>query len=51
MLSDWLQKYIGLIPTNEKPKLSPALSKLQVIACNCDWFITLFVSVVNGQSI
>ena len=48
-----------LVPMREaKPKLiapctsafSRALSELQGIAGNCDWFITLFVSVVIGRS-
>ena len=29
---------------------SPALSRLQVIAGNCDWFIVLFAPVVTGWS-
>ena len=54
-LCDWLQ---NVNQWEAKPKpiapctrdFSRALSKLQVIARNCDWFIALFAPVVIGGS-
>ena len=61
----WLRLVIGLKESRQffnqweaKPKpiapctrdFSGALSELQVIARNCDWFIVLFVPVVIGRS-
>ena len=59
--SDWLKKLAPVFQKNQwevKPKsvaprtrdFSRALSKLQIIARNCDWFIALFVPVVIGQN-
>ena len=57
-LNDWLKR-LALVfqPMRSKTKtnramydFSRALSKLQVIARNCDWFIALFVPVVIGRS-
>ena len=58
-LSDWLKDSRQFFHQREaKPKpiapctrgFSRALSELQVISRNCDWFIALFVPVVIGQS-
>ena len=60
-LSDWLKRNAPVFqPTNEgaKPKpiapctrdFSRALSELQVIARNCDWFVVLFAPVMIGRS-
>ena len=52
-----LKEFRASFPTNEKPKTiapctcdsSRALSELQVIARNSDWFIALFAPVVIGR--
>ena len=58
-LSDWLDRLAPVFqPTRSKTKpiapctsdFSRASSELQVIARNCDWFMTLFVPVVIGRS-
>ena len=58
-LSDWLKRVAPLfLPTRSKIKIirtmyawfSRALSELQVIARNCDWFIALSAPVVIGRS-
>ena len=58
-LSDWLKRLPPVFqPMRGKPKpiapctrdFSRALSELQVIARNCDWFIALFAPVVIGRS-
>ena len=58
--SDWLKRLAPVFSANEQQNQKPiapctrdcsrALSKLQVIARNCDWFIPLFVPVVIGRS-
>jgi len=57
MISDWLKSLAPVFqPMRSKSKsiapctrdYSRALSKLQVIARNSDWFITLFAPVVIG---
>ena len=58
-LSDWLKRVAPVFqPTRSKTKIAPctrdfsrASSELQVIAKNCDWFITPFVPVLIGWSI
>ena len=59
MLSDWLKDSCQFFNQREaKPKpiapstrdFSRALSELQVIARNCDWFIALPARVVIGRS-
>ena len=58
-LSDWLKKFTPVFqPMRNKTKTNRtlharfflALSKLQIIARNSDWFIALFVSVAIGRS-
>ena len=58
-LSDWLIRLAPVFePLWSKTKTNPtmyawfsrALSELQVIARNCDWFIALFVPAVIGRS-
>ena len=58
-LSGWLKRLAPVFqPMKRKPKpiapctrdFSRALSELQIIARNCDWFIALFVPVVIGRS-
>ena len=60
-LSDWLKRLAPVFqPMRSKTKsniiapctrdFSCALSELQVIASNCDWFITLSAPVVIGRS-
>ena len=58
-LSDWLKRLAPVFqPMRTKPKpiapcardFSRALSELQVIARNCDWFIALFAPIVIGRS-
>ena len=55
-LCDWLQNVNRHWEAKPKPiapctrDFSRALSKLQVIARNCDWFIALFAPVVIGRS-
>ena len=56
-LSDWLKR-VAFQPMRSKTKpITPctrhfprALSELQVIVRNCDWFIALFAPAVIGQS-
>ena len=56
-LNDWLKR-LFFSPREAKPKpiapctrdFSRALSKLQIIARNCDRFIALFAPVVIGRS-
>ena len=56
-LSDWLKR-VAFQPMRSKTKpiapcarhFSSALSELQVIARNCDWFIALFDPAVIGRS-
>jgi len=56
-LSDWLKRLAPVFqPMRSKTKtiapctrdFSRASSELQVIARNCDWFMSLFVPVVIG---
>ena len=51
-LNDWLKRlapvFQPIAPCTRD--FSRALSELQVIARNCDWFIALFVPVVIGRS-
>ena len=58
-LSDWLKRLAPIFqPMRSKTKqiapctrnFSRALSELQVIARNCDWFIALSAPVVIGRS-
>jgi len=58
-LNDWLKRLASVFqPMRSKPKpialstrdFSRALSKLQIIARNCDWFIAVFAAVVIGRS-
>ena len=57
-LSDWLKRLAPVFqPMRSKTKIAPrtrdfsrALSELQIIARNCDWFIVLFVPVVIGPN-
>ena len=57
-LSDWLKRRQFFSQREAKPKpmapctrdFSRALSELQVIARNCDWFIALSTPVVIGRS-
>ena len=58
-LSDWLKRLAPVFQQSEaKPKpiapctrdFSRASSEIQVIPRNCDWFMTLFLPVVIGQS-
>ena len=59
-LSDWLKRLAPVFqPIRSKAKtnrtictrhFSRALSELQVIARNCDWFIALFAPIVIGRS-
>ena len=53
-LSDWVKRVAPVFqPMKSKPctrDFSRALSELQIIARNCDWFIVLFVPVVIGRS-
>ena len=55
-LSDWLKKFFNQRESKPKPiapctcGFSRALSELQVIARNYDWFIALPAPVVIGQS-
>ena len=58
-LNDWLKRLAPVFSQLEaKPKpimpcthdFSRALSKFQIIARNCDWFIALFAPVVIGRS-
>ena len=53
-LSDWLKRLEPIFqPKPIEPctrDFSRALSELQVIATNCDWFIVLFAPVVIGRS-
>ena len=58
-LSDWLKRLASNFrPIRSKTKtnrtmytsFSRALSELQVIARNCDWFIALFAPAVIGRS-
>ena len=54
--SDWLKNLAPILRNNEKPRtpctrdVSRALSKLDVIAQNSDWFIALFAPDVIGSS-
>ena len=58
--SDWLKRLAPVFqPVRSKTKtnramytrdFSRALSKFQIIARNCDWFIALFAPVVIGWS-
>ena len=55
--SDWVKKLVLGINQGEAKPIAPckrdllgALSKLQVIARSCDWFIALFGPVVIGRS-
>ena len=59
MLSDWLKRLTPVFqPMRSKTKpIAPcthhfphALSELQVISRNCDWFIVLFAPAVIGPS-
>ena len=58
-LSDWLKRLapiFGSMRSKTKTNrtctrdFSRALSELQVIARNCDWFIAMFAPVVIGRS-
>ena len=59
-LSDWLKRLPPVFQPMRSAKPRPiapctrdfsrALSELQVIARNCDWFIALFAPVVIGRS-
>ena len=57
-LSDWLKRLAPVFPPTAKSKpfapctrdFSRALSELQVIARNCDWFIALSAPIVIGRS-
>ena len=58
-LRDWLKRLApNFQPTRSKTKriapctrhFSRALSELQVISRNCDWFIALFAPAVIGRS-
>ena len=58
-LSDWLKRFAPVFqPMRNKTKtnrtmyawFSRALSELQIIAKNCDWFIALSAPVVIGRS-
>ena len=60
-LNDWLKRLAPVLqPMRSKPKPKPiapctrdfsrALSKLQVIAGNCDWLVALFAPFVIGRS-
>ena len=57
--NDWLRRLAPVFqPMRSKTKTNPAmyacffprLSKLQIIARNCDWFIALSAPVVIGRS-
>ena len=45
-LSDWLERLASVF----QPMRSKALSKFQIIARNCDWFIALYAPVVIGRT-
>ena len=51
ILADWLKRLVQVFqPMRSKTKTNRTLSKLQIIARNCDWLIVLFVPVVIGRN-